>query len=144
MFVGSKQVLEGVEPDFIFLNVRVYQDHAFNTVVNTVTHKIKLKKKLFAKHEPEVCLTKQLVYEWVISPNQLVLNVLQNAAKVGQREDFVFTFILHLFVYFVIKSKVLHRRHLVIRSNRLTELRQDQVACLNHKIEIRATAFLIE
>lgn len=122
MFVGSKQVLESVKSDLIFLDVRINQYHAFDAVVYTVAHEVKLKKELFSKHEPKVRLAEQLVDEWVISPHQLVLDVLQNAAEIGHREDLVFALILHLFVYLVIKRKVLHRRHLVIRPYWLTEL----------------------
>jgi len=122
VFVRSKQVLEGVKSDLIFLDVRINQYHAFDAVVYTMAHEVKLKKELFSKHEPEVRLTEQLVDEWVISPHQLVLYILQNAAEIGHREDLVFTLILHLFVYLVIKCKVLHRRHLVIRPYWLTEL----------------------
>jgi hypothetical protein len=122
VFVRSKQVLESVKSDLIFLDVRINQYHAFDAVVYTVAHEVKLKKELFSKHEPKVRLAEQLVDEWVISPHQLVLDVLQNAAEIGHREDLVFALILHLFVYLVIKRKVFHRRHLVIRPYWLAEL----------------------
>jgi len=114
VFVRAKQILKRIQSDFVLLYIRINEDHAFYTVVDAMSDKVKLKEQLFAKDEPEVSFTEQLVDERVVGAHKLVLDVLQDAADVRQREDFVLALELSATVLFIVECQIFHWRHLVL------------------------------
>jgi hypothetical protein len=109
-----------------------------------VPHKVELKQHLLTEYEAEVGFTEQLVQEWVVCAHQLVLDVLEDAADLSQWEDLVAALLLHYAVLFVVISHILDRWHLVLAADGLAELGQDQVAGVDHEVDVCAAALFIE
>jgi len=82
VFGVAAKVLKGVDPDFVFLHVRVHQNKAFNFAVNAVPDQFVFQKYLFSEHISKVAFAQQGVEEVVILAQELAQDVLENRTNI--------------------------------------------------------------
>ena len=144
LFSAPHQRLVRVEPDLVLLDVRVNQHHALNLIFNAVADKVIFEDQLLPEDEAEVRLAQQLIEEAVIFADQVVENVLEDGADLGEGEHVVLAMTLRLLVVLGMVSQVLHRHSVREGILWVSEGWEGEVALLNDEFKVVSARLLIE